>query len=137
MTPRATPSAVSIYIGSALLAVAIGLAGCKSGAGYRPVPLSVGIDPLAPPQPVAPWRPPRQMAAWIHPHEDRSQGALIGGHWIFVLLGDGSWYFEDEAEREPQADAELSPDERRAALGVLSVPADATLPYRLKEEKRP
>ncbi len=115
------------------------VAGCAGGVQsggpeYRPVPLAEVTDPLAPPKTVAAWRPPRQMAVYIHPHEDSKQGILIGGHWIMLLLGEGSWYHESEIEREPVPDAEASPDEKRAALRAMSTPGDVVLPYRTREE---
>jgi hypothetical protein len=102
----------------------------------RPIPLEPWIDPLSPERPAIPWRPPRQMAVYIHPHEDPAQGILIGGHWILVLLGDGSWYFEDQPDRDPVPDAEAGPEEKRAAVGTLEVPAGAVVPYRAREEKK-
>jgi hypothetical protein len=103
---------------------------------YRPVGFQEAADPLAPRPTVLPWRPPRQMAAYVHPHEDRSQGILIGGHWIFSLLGDGSWYFEDSGEKEPVPDAEATRAEREAALRALDLPRGSVIPYAPKEEKK-
>lgn len=127
-------SVVLISIGSALL-------GCVGSGGapgelYRPVGFEVLTDPLAPRATVLPWRPPRQMAAYIHPHEDRLQGIMIGGHWIFILLGEGSWYFEDTAEKEPVPDAEASPAQRAAALRAIDLPRGSVIPYAPKEEKK-
>jgi hypothetical protein len=76
------------------------------------------------------------MAAYIHPHEDRTQGLMIGGHWIFALLGDGGWYFEDASDKEPLPDAEATPAEREAALRALDLPQGSVVPYAGKEEKR-
>src|SRR6476620_3151865 len=73
--------------------------------GYQPILLSEAIDPLVQERNFTPWRPPRQMAAFVHPHEDQVQGVMIAGHWIMVLLGEGSWYFEPEVDREPLPDA--------------------------------
>ncbi len=123
-------SAVSTFIASLIA----GCAGSGEAPGYKPVLLGVQTDPLAPARTVTPWRPPKQMAVFIHPHEDRAQGILIGGHWIMVLLGEGSWYFQDEIEREPIPDAEATPEEKRAALGVLTVPQDAVVPFRTAKE---
>jgi hypothetical protein len=50
-----------------------------------------------------------------------------------VLLGEGSWYFQDDIDREPVPDSEAGPDDIRAALGAVSVPRDAVIPYRAKE----
>lgn len=122
-----TRSTAWIFIASALV-------GCAAGGetGYRPVLLTQEHDPLAPARSVVPWKPPRQMAVYIHPHEDRSQGIMIGGHWILVLLGEGSWYWQGEIDREPVPDAEATAEEKRAALGGLAVPGDAVVPYREK-----
>lgn len=122
------------------IAIASFLAGCASGTArleYRPVPLSEIQDPLVQAKNFTPWRPPRQMAAFIHPHEDREQGIMIAGHWIMVLLGEGSWYFRDDVDREPVPDGEAGADDVRAALGAVSVPRDAVLPYRPKEGAKP
>lgn len=125
-----TRSAAWIFIASLL-------SGCAAGGetGYRPVRLSEVRDPLAPESSVVPWRPPRQMAVYVHPHEDRSQGIMIGGHWILVLLGEGSWYFEESVEREPVPDAEATPEEKRSALRALAEPGDIVVPYRAKEKE--
>lgn len=127
-------SAAWISIGSAFL-------GCTHPAGpagelYRPAGFQEVVDPLAPRPTVLPWRPPRQLAAYVHPHEDRSQGILIGGHWIFVILGDGSWYFEDAIEKDPVPDAEATRAEREAALRALDLPRGSVIPYAPKEEKK-
>ena|SRR5579863_7179205 len=117
------------------------LAGCASGIpkdpDYRPVLLGDLQDPLVQAKNFTPWHPPRQMAAFVHPHEDREQGIMIAGHWILVLLGDGSWYFEDAVDREPVPDAEASAEDVREALLAVSIPRDAVLPYRSKEGARP
>ena len=117
------------------------LAGCASGGSrdpeYRPVLLGDLEDPLVQARNFTPWHPPRQMAAFIHPHEDREQGIMIAGHWIMVLLGEGSWYFEEPIDREPLPDAEASAEDIRLALGALSVPRDAVIPYRAKEGAKP
>lgn len=129
MKKKTTRITVWIAIGSIL-------AGCASGpakAEYRPVPLSEIQDPLVQAKNFTPWRPPRQMAAFIHPHEDREQGIMIAGHWIMVLLGEGSWYFQDDVDREPVPDGEAGAADVRAALGAVSVPRDAVIPYRVKE----
>lgn len=134
MPRKTTLSGVSILIVSAL-------AGCASGTPkdleYRPVPLAEFQDPLVQSRNFTPWRPPRQMAAFVHPHEDREQGVMIAGHWLMVLLGEGSWYFQEDVDREPVPDAEASPDDVKAALGALSVPRDAVVPYRTKEPAKP
>jgi hypothetical protein len=77
------------------------------------------------------------MAAFIHPHEDLDQGIMIAGHWIMVLLGEGSWYFQENIDREPVPDAEASAEDIRAALGAIRVPRDAVIPYRTKEPVKP
>lgn len=133
MEKKTTRIAVWIAIGSIL-------AGCSSGpvkTEYRPVPLSEIQDPLVQAKNFTPWRPPRQMAAFIHPHEDREQGIMIAGHWIMVLLGEGSWYFQDDVDREPVPDGEAGADDVRAALGAVSVPRDAVIPFRAKEGAKP
>jgi hypothetical protein len=94
-------------------------------------------DPLATEPPVVPWRPPRQMAAFVHPHEDPTQGALIGGHWMVVLLGQGGWYFKDDPDREPLPDREASPEELRKAARGLEVPAEAAIPFRRGDPPKP
>ncbi len=120
------------------------LGGCTAGTPkdpeYRPVglsELSEQKDPLVQAKNFTPWHPPRQMAAFIHPHEDREQGIMIAGHWIMVLLGEGSWYFQEGVDREPVPDAEAGADETRAALGAVLVPRDAVVPYRTKEGAKP
>jgi hypothetical protein len=133
MGKRTTLSGVSILIASALF----GCAGDAKDREYRPVLLTEMRDPLAGAKEFTPWHPPRQMAAFIHPHEDREQGIMIAGHWIMVLLGEGSWYFEETVDREPVPDAEAGADETRAALGAVLVPRDAVVPYRAKDGGKP
>jgi len=111
--------------------------GKPSGPDYRPLPLVQKEDPLAGEKTFLPWRPPRQMAAFVHPHEDREQGILIAGHWILVLLGEGSWYFQDDPDQDPVPDAEASPEDTRAGLGAVQVPQGAVIPYRAKEPPKP
>jgi len=134
MPRKTTLSGVSILIASIL-------ASCSASGPrepeYRPVPLGDLQDPLVQAKNFTPWRPPRQLAAFVHPHEDREQGVMIAGHWIMVLLGEGSWYFQDDVDREPVPDAEASAADVRAALGSLSVPRDAVIPYRTKEPVKP
>ncbi len=134
MRKKMTLSGVLIAIGSLL-------GGCTSGNSkdgeYRPVLLSEMQDPLVQAKNFTPWHPPRQMAAFIHPHEDLDQGIMIAGHWIMVLLGEGSWYFQEEVDREPVPDAEASDLDVRAALGAVQVPRDAVIPYRTKEPVKP
>jgi hypothetical protein len=129
MRKKTTLSVASILIGSALA----GCAGDGKDREYRPVLLSEMRDPLAGAKEFTPWHPPPQMAAFIHPHEDREQGIMIAGHWIMVLLGEGSWYFQDDVDREPVPDGEAGAADVRAALGAVSVPRDAVIPYRVKE----
>lgn len=108
--------------------------GCGGHPGYVPVELADRRDPLAPARAVAPWHPPAQMAVWIHPHEDRDQGALIGGHWIVLLVGEGSWYFEEPPPTDPVPDAEATPEEKRTALQALGdFPPAAVVPWRAGE----
>jgi len=124
-----------------LTLLACTLGACGSGKpcepDYRPVPLTERDDPLAGERAFQAWNPPRQLAAFVHPHEDREQGIMIAGHWIMILLGEGSWYFQDEPDREPVPDAEASPEEIRAGLGALSVPAGAVIPFRTREPAKP
>jgi hypothetical protein len=124
-----------------LILTASFMGGCAGAGGkdpeYRPVLLTEMQDPLVQAKNFTPWHPPRQMAAFIHPHEDRDQGIMIAGHWIMVLLGEGSWYFQDDVDREPIPDAEAGAEETRAALGALLVPRDAVVPYRAKEGAKP
>lgn len=128
------------FVASMLIAsVAAGCAlGVKAeGPGYRAASLSEVGDPLRGSKPLMPWRPPRQMAVYVHPHEDRVQGVMIGGHWIMTLLGEGNWYFQDDPDQEPVPDAEAGPEERRAALRAFGEPRDAVVPYRRKEGEKP
>lgn len=124
-----------------LMLTASFMGACAGGDGrdreYRPVLLSEMQDPLVQAKNFTPWHPPRQMAAFVHPHEDREQGIMIAGHWIMVLLGEGSWYFQDDVDREPIPDAEAGAEETRAALGAVLVPRDAVVPYRVKEGAKP
>jgi hypothetical protein len=114
------------------------LGACTSRGGetnvpYRPVLLSEALDPLAPARDAPAWRPPRQFAVYVHPHEDRGHEILVGGHWILLLLGTGSWYTDEPVDREPVPDAEASDDEVRKGLSALAPPGDAVIPYRKKE----
>jgi hypothetical protein len=133
MAKRMTLIGVSIAIGSALGACS----GCPQDPGYPPVLLAQAADPLVPEKDFTPWHPPRQMAAYIHPHEDLTQGVMIGGHWMMVLLGEGSWYFQENPEREPVPDAEASAEDIRKALGSVGFPRDAVVPYRAREGAKP
>jgi hypothetical protein len=99
--------------------------------------LAERTDPMAGEKNFTPWHPPRQMAAFIHPHEDLEQGIMIAGHWIMVLLGEGSWYFQEELGGEPVPDAEASAEDIRRALGAVLIPRDAVVPYRAKEGTKP
>jgi len=128
MAKRTTLSGVLILTASFAL-------GCSDSrkAEYRPLELAERQDPLASDRNFVPWRPPRQMAAFVHPHEDVEQGIVIAGHWIMVLLGEGSWYFQENRDQEPVPDAEASADDVRKALGAVAVPRDAVIPYRPKE----
>jgi hypothetical protein len=134
MAKRMTLSGVLTLIASLLGGCA---GGTSKGPGYPPVALSEMCDPLAGEKNFTPWRPPRQMAAFVHPHEDQAQGIMIAGHWIMVLLGEGSWYFEELPDREPVPDAEASAEDIRKALGTVVIPRDAVVPYRPKEGGKP
>jgi hypothetical protein len=123
---------------AALICTVSVLAACagrsaKEEPRYRPVLLTQATDPLAPARDFPAWRPPRQFAVYVHPHEDRSREVLVGGHWILLLLGEGSWYTEETADREPVPDAEASEEDLRKGLSALGVPGDAVVPYRKKE----
>jgi hypothetical protein len=120
-----------------IASVWVGCSGSPKDPGYPPVALAEVTDPLVLEKNFSPWHPPRQMAAFVHPHEDPAQGVMIGGHWMMVLLGEGSWYFQDSAEREPVPDAEASAEEIRKALGSVGVPRDAVVPYRNRERAKP
>src|SRR5476651_1638116 len=101
MAKRMTPLGAWTLIVSAVM-------GCSQDSRnpeYRPVLLAERTDPMAGEKNFTPWHPPRQMAAFIHPHEDLEQGIMIAGHWIMVLLGEGSWYFQEELGGEPVPDA--------------------------------
>jgi len=100
---------------------------------YRPVLLSEAADPLAPARSAPAWRPPRQFAVYVHPHEDRGREMLVGGHWIMLLLGEGSWYTSETVDREPVPDAEASEEDVRRGLSALGPPGDAVIPYRKKD----
>ncbi|HLY10359.1 MAG TPA: hypothetical protein VKW04_13730 [Planctomycetota bacterium] len=132
MTQRRIRSAVWMLTAS----LALGCSG-SSGGEVQPVLLSERADPLAGERSFVPWHPPRQMAAFVHPHEDPGQGILIAGHWILVLLGEGRWYFQEPGEEEPLPDAEASAQDVRRALGAVSVPRDAVVPFRPKEGAKP
>lgn len=136
MSATTIRSVASMLIVSAAASGCV-LAGKEEEPGYRSVALSQAKDPLAGPKAVVPWRPPRQMAVYVHPHEDRVQGVMIGGHWIMTLLGEGSWYFKDDPDREPVPDAEAAPEERRAALRAFGEPKDVVVPYRRKDGEKP
>jgi hypothetical protein len=105
----------------------------KEEPRYRPVLLGEATDPLAPAQNAPAWRPPRQFAVYIHPHEDRERQILVGGHWIMLLLGEGSWYTAEAADREPVPDAEASKEDICRGLSALAAPGDAVVPYRKKD----
>lgn len=135
MNRAAILSAASILCGSAL-------GGCFGGTPSRPASYPIrafeeAADPLAGRAEILPWRPPRQLAAYVHPYEDRSQGILIGGHWVFLLLGDGSWYVEPAREKDPVPDGEAEPAEREAAAGALDLPGDSVVPYEPPGARRP
>lgn len=132
MAKRTTLSGVLTLIGS----LALGCVGTPVGE-YRPLLLSERPDPLAGDRGFAPWHPPRQMAAFVHPHEDLDQGIMIAGHWIMVLLGEGSWYFQEAGDEEPVPDAEASAQDVRRALGAVSIPREAVVPFRPKEGAKP
>lgn len=125
---------------TALIFTASLLAGCTGRASrggdfaYRPVLLTETVDPLAPMKEFPAWRPPRQFAVWIHPHEDRDREVLVGGHWMLILLSQGSWYIEEETEREPVPDAEASREEVEAGRAALLPSGEAVVPYRKKNE---
>ena len=125
-----TRFAVLILIGS------VGLVGCaplEQNLGYRAVPLQEKVDPLAPEKDFPVWNPPKQFAVWIHPHRDRDQRTMIGGHWSMLLLSEGSWYFEEGIEQEPIPDAEISGRDLERARASLLNPGEAAIPYRLME----
>lgn len=132
MRARVILSAALILTGSVLLAACSGR-DAREEPPYRSVPLSERLDPLAPGRDSHPaWRPPRPFAVYVHPHEDSKERLLVGGHWILLLLGEGSWYTGEEIEREPVPDGEASPEEIRRGTRSL-VPGDAVVPVRKKE----
>jgi hypothetical protein len=117
------------------------LTGCtlaEPPGGYETPGLDEVHDPMVPARDFAPWRPPRQLAAFVHPYEDPVQGIYIGGHWILVLLGEGSFGPGGAPpERDPVPDQELAPgDLGRLSAGIL-VPPGTAIPYRGKEASRP
>ena len=114
------------------------LAGCAGRKGpeeprYRPVLLSEATDPLAPGRAFPAWRPPRQFAVYVHPHEDRTREVLVGGHWIMLLLGEGTWYGQETPDRDPVPDAEIGEEDLRRGVSALRSPGDAVVPYRKKD----
>jgi len=130
-------SAILIFIVSLSAVCGCGCsggAGRRSGPEYRPVLLSEAVDPLAPPKDFPAWRPPRQFAVWIHPHEDPARQVLVGGHWMMLLLSPGSWYIDEDTERDPVPDAEATGDDIQDGLSALHSPGDAVVPYRKKDE---
>jgi len=136
MAKRMTLLGVSTVIAS-IASVLGGCSGAPKDPGYPAVLLSQMVDPLVQDKNFTPWHPPRQMAAFIHPHEDLTQGVMIAGHWMMVLLGEGSWYFQDDLDREPVPDAEASAEDIRKALGSVGFPRDAVVPYRSREGAKP
>jgi hypothetical protein len=113
------------------------LSGCGAppvNSGYRAIALSERADPLAPRKDFPAWKAPRQFAIFIHPHEDRERRTMVGGHWMMILLSEGSWYTVDEVEHEPVPDAEASKEDIRAGLSSLAAPGDAVVPYRVKKD---
>ena len=125
-----------------ILIVSVSLISCAplgENLGYRAVPLGEKLDPLAPEKDFTAWNPPKQFAVWIHPHRDRDQRIMIGGHWSMMLLSEGSWYFEEGIEQEPIPDAEISAHDLERARSALLNPGEAAIPYRLMEilEKEP
>ena len=119
-----------------------GMTGCTLGANstpeYRHVKLQATSDPLSPDRGTKAfpaWTPPKQMAVWVHPHRDANAEALIGGHWILLLLGNGRWYTETPLEqagvdRDPVPDAEATPEEIDAGRSSLLASPNAVIPYR-------
>ena len=114
--------------------------GCHSGPGaasgplYREGPkLLRADDPLVPKREFPAWTPPRQFAVWAQPRQDPAQGILLGGQWILENLTEGGWYTENLVERDPAADAEVSPEvieNARRGVGSLS---EFVVPYRVKD----
>ena len=125
-----------------------GLMGCNLGGNstiteYRHVELQATPDPLSPDRGTKAfpaWTPPTQMAIWVHPHRDVDAEALVGGHWVLLLLGKGRWYTETPLEhasvgRDPVPDAEATPDEIDAGRSALLASPDAVIPYRSRETR--
>ena len=125
-----------------------GLMGCTLGGNsttseYRHVELQAASDPLSPDggtNAFPAWTPPQQMAIWVHPHRDADAEALVGGHWILLLLGKGRWYTETPLEhssvdRDPVPDAEAAPDQIDAGRSGLLASPDAVIPYRSRETR--
>ena len=118
----------------ALIFIASGLGGCASPGPepYRPVPLTESADPLAPRKGFPAWKPPLQFAVFVHPHEDRERRMMVGGHWMMLLLSEGSWYTQETVEHEPVPDGEAKENDVLAGLEALSQPGDAVVPFRQK-----
>ena len=80
--------------------------------------------------------PPKQLAVWVHPHRDSDRGIWVDGYWIYILLGDGWRFTQDESwqEREIIPDAEASPKEIQKAM-LLDAGRNASVPYRITEDR--
>lgn len=116
------------------------IAGCVAGGpttekSYRHVELQATADPLAPRMAFPAWTPPQQMAVWVHPHRDPDARALVGGHWVLMLLDGGHWYTEDITDRDPVPDAEATPEDIEAARATFHVGPGAVIPYRTRAGK--
>lgn len=118
----------------ALIFIASGTLGC-AGPGadpYRPVSLLESADPLAPRKGFPAWKPPAQFAVFIHAHEDPERRMMVGGHWMLLLLSEGSWTGQDSGEHEPIPDGEAREGDVRAGVAALSRPGEAVVPFRQK-----
>ena len=138
--PMRIHSQVLIFTASAFCVVAQAgcvLTGSTSVPEYRHVELQASSDPLAPAKSFPAWTPPRQMAVWVHPHRDSTTGAeaLVGGHWVLLLLGKGTWYTEVDSERDPVPNAEATPEEIEAGRATLLAEPNAVIPYRHRGER--
>ncbi len=158
MERRQARTRASTWIGSALV---LAISGCMPFSSPvppgRPVadvyadggaPLQAAITVLPAPPPGVFERtrpviyPPKVFAVFVPEHLDEERDFKIGAHWVFMKLRDSSWT-EQPIDREPEAGAEVTPEEvdrlRRGfadgGLGRLRVPHEGDAKAK-PEEKR-
>src|SRR5688572_30109294 len=77
---------------------------------------------------------PEVFAVYVPSHLDRTRDLLVGEHWIYFRLRDGSWFIE--RDREPDVTAsEAAKPEDLARLKALAGVDDVVTPW--KEPKAP